>query len=272
MIDLHLHTTASDGTIEPKELIRLAYLSGIQTCAITDHDTMSACQEAMEEGTLLGVTVIPGIEISTGYQDEDIHVLGYGMDPNNPKLKPVIEYVSKDRKNRNQKIIALMEADGVIFRKEDLDRENLGRAHFAQVLVREGKATSIQDAFDRYLGKDCQYFIPRSYIPIQEAVQTIHACQGITILAHPYQYDFEDITAFLEEMKEIGIDGIEAYYSGYDASKVKFLVEYAQKNHMLVTGGSDFHGSIKSKIFLGQVEVPDACATQLIKKMKDIQQ
>ncbi|MDO4466413.1 MAG: PHP domain-containing protein [Bacillota bacterium] len=268
MLDLHIHTTASDGSESPKDMVRLAYLAGIDTMAITDHDTMDGCLEAMEEGKKLGVHVIPGMEISAGYRDSYIHILGYGMNPSNPELLPIIQYVRNDRKERNQKIIVSMEQDGIVFSEEDLNKKTLGRPHFAKVLVDQGRATDIQDAFDRFLGNNKKYSFPRNYISLAKSIEIIHACQGLVVVAHPYQYKFEDLTAFLEEMVSLGVDGVEVYYSGYSEEQIAFLKDFATRHQLLITGGSDFHGDCKPNILLGALDIPDSCKEAFMNQLE----
>lgn len=251
-----MHTTESDGTLSPVEVVQLSKQIGLDVIAITDHDTMKGAQEAMEEGKKQGIRVIPGLEISAGYKGNDTHVLGYGMDYDDPRLEPVFHYVQRDRKKRNLKIAKKMQEDGIIIDIDDvISRPTFGRPHFAKILVEQGYATSISDAFEKYLKEGRQYFLPRTYIPIETAISIIHECGGIAILAHPFQYGYESIKGFLDDIVEMGIDGIEIYYSGYTDKQKGVLLQYAKEKNLLVTGGSDFHGDNKPDIKLGSVDV-----------------
>lgn len=256
-IDLHIHSIHSDGTCTIPEIIQLAKQCGLTTLAITDHDTMKGVKEAILEGTKEGIQVIPGMEISTNYKGNDIHILGYGMDPDDEKLKPVFEFVQNDRKERNQTILKKMQADGIEIQESDIQsKEIFGRPHFARILVEQGVATSISDAFERFLGQDQKYYVPRRYLDMHQAIDIIHACHGKAVLAHPFQYQFskEELDSFLQDAIHMGIDGLETYYTGYTDSQIHFLKDYAQNYVLIVTCGSDFHGDNKPEIKLGKLK------------------
>ncbi len=269
-VDLHIHSTMSDGTNTIQEIIQLCKECGLKYISITDHDTMKGVNEAIQEGNKNGIRVISGMEISTAYKGKEIHVLGYGMNPEDEKLKPIFEYVQKDRRMRNLKIMKKMKEDGIQINLDDItSKEIFGRPHFANILIEQGVAHSVQDAFDRFLADGQKYFVPRSYIPIEQVIQIIHACKGLAILAHPYQYKFskEERNAFFQSIQNMGMDGMEVYYTGYSSQQIEELVMYANFNHMLITGGSDYHGQNKPHIHLGEVYVPIACAKQFIKSL-----
>ena len=272
-IDLHIHTTASDGTLTPAQVVELAKAQGLHTIAITDHDTMGGVPEAVEAGRRIGVAVIPGIEISTDYRDRDTHVLGYGLDWNAPALRPVLEWVRTDRHNRNQKMAALMRADGIEVELAALEATHpgatIGRPHFARVLVEQGRAESISDAFARYLNPGQRYYLSRGYFRFDEAVSVIRRSGGVAVLAHPLQYGYPEpeLRALVAYAAGQGIQGIEVYYTGYNREQRALLLDLAGQLGLFATGGSDFHGANKPDIALGSghggLFVPETVLTAL---------
>ena len=263
-IDLHVHTTASDGTASPAEAVELAKAAGLSAIAITDHDTVSGYAEAAEAGKALGVEVIPGIEISTKY-GRAVHILGYYIDPDSDKLAPVLEWVVRDRDERNRKMAGLMAADGLPVSYEEMHRRFgavIGRPHFAEVLVELGLAKDVRDAFDRYVEKGQKYYLPRNFLSIERSVEIIREAGGIPVLAHPFQYKLEEagLRELIEHCMESGLKGIECRYSGYSTEQSKYLSRLAEEYGLIKTGGSDFHGENKKHISIGTgtgaLEVP----------------
>ena len=272
-IDLHTHTTASDGTLTPTELVAHARELGLSAVAITDHDTMNGVAEAQTAGERLGVEVIPGMEISTDYRGEDTHVLGYGMDINAPALREVLDWVIEDRRRRNEKIAERMHRDGIDVSLEELEAQNpgatIGRPHFARVLVAQGIAGSVPDAFARFLSTGKRYYLPRTYIPMKDAIKVIQTCGGTAVLAHPLQYGYseDELHTLVRSAAEAGMSGMEIYYTGYTAEQIARLSALAAEFDLFATGGSDFHGANKPDIELGRghraLVVPSNCLTDL---------
>lgn len=254
-IDLHVHTTASDGTLTGSEVVSLAVESGLSAIAITDHDTVSGYAEAAQMGKKLGVEVIPGIEISTKYGGT-VHILGYYIDPDSEKLRPVLDWVIHDRDARNRKMAELMAADGIPVSYDEMRArfgEVIGRPHFAEVLVELGLAVSVQDAFDRYVEKGQKYWLPRNFLSIERSVEIITEAGGVPVLAHPFQYKRDDagLRELIEHCMAHGLRGIECRYTGYDTQMVGYLEQLADEYGLVKTGGSDFHGENKPHIALG---------------------
>lgn len=254
-IDLHVHTTASDGTCAPAEAVKLAADSGLRAVAITDHDSAHGYPEAARAGAALGVEVVPGIEISTKF-GRSVHILGYYIDPLSPEIKPVLDWVVQDRDERNKKMAALMAADGLPVSYEQMHErfgEVIGRPHFARVLVELGLADSVNDAFDKYVEKGRKYYVGRTIFPIERSIEVIRAAGGVPVLAHPFQYRLDDagLRELIEHCLESGLQGMECRYSGYDADMTAYLLRLAEEYRLLPTGGSDFHGANKPKISLG---------------------
>ena len=263
-IDLHVHTTASDGTVSPAGAVKLAHETGLAAIAITDHDTVSGYAEAAEAGEKYGVEGVPGIEISTKY-GRAVHILGYYIDPNSEKIAPVLDWVVHDRDERNRKMAELMAADGLPVSYEEMHRRFgavIGRPHFAEVLVELGLAKDVRDAFDRYVEKGQKYYLPRNFLSIERSIEIICQAGGVAVLAHPFQYKLDDVglRELIEHCMESGLRGMECRYSGYSREQCKYLGHLAEEYGLIKTGGSDFHGEVKKHISLGigtgSLEVP----------------
>lgn len=255
-IDLHVHTTASDGTFAPAEAVRLAAETGLRAIAVTDHDSAFGYPEAAQAGAELGVEVVPGIEISTKFH-RAVHILGYYIDPHSPQLEPVLNWVVQDRDERNQKMAAMMANDGLPVSYEQMHERFgpvIGRPHFARVLVELGLAENVSDAFDKYVEKGRKYYVGRNFLSIERSIEIIRAAGGVPVLAHPFQYKLDDagLRELIEHCMESGLQGMECRYSGYDAEMSEYLLRLAAEYGLLPTGGSDFHGTNKPHIALGR--------------------
>ena len=254
-IDLHVHTTASDGTCSPAEVVRIAKEKGLSAIAITDHDTVAGYAEAAAEGERVGLEVVPGMEISTRYLGP-VHILGYYLDTKSPVLNEVTDWLVQDRDKRNRKMAKLMQDDGLPVDYDEM-RERfgavIGRPHFAEVLVELGLAENVQDAFARYVERGQKYYAARNFLPIERSIRLIREAGGVPVMAHPFQYKLQD--AQLRELLDLcvknGLMGMECRYSGYTEEQVQYLLALAKEYSLVPTGGSDFHGSVKPHIALG---------------------
>lgn len=283
MVDLHVHSTKSDGTYTPSELVAYAMEKGLTAFALTDHDTADGLQEAREYADSLRKKevasgnvsshpavpeVIPGIELSTEYQGRDIHIVGLYINPENPTFQKYLQDFIRSRTLRNQKMCALLQEAGISITYEQLLEEFPGsvitRAHYAKFLLKHGYIKSIQEAFERYVGDRCPYFVPREKVTPAQAVELILSADGVPILAHPVLYRMSDagLDALVAELKEAGLMGIEAIYSTYHTGEERQMLALARKYQLLVSGGSDFHGSNKPGLDLGtgygKLNVPDS--------------
>lgn len=272
-IDLHVHTTASDGTCAPAEVVRLAAEEGLRALAITDHDTAGGYAEAAEAGRALGLEVVPGIEISTRFTGA-VHILGYYIDPISPELRPVLDWVVQDRDERNRKMAALMAEDGLPVSYEQMHERFgavVGRPHFARVLMELGLADSVQDAFDRYVEKGQKYYVGRHFLSIERSIEIIRLSGGVPVLAHPFQYRLDDaqLRRLIEHCLESGLRGMECRYSGYSEEQMAYLLSLAEEYHLLPTGGSDFHGANKPHIRLGRGTGALAVPYEYLEKLKE---
>ena len=255
-IDLHIHTTASDGTFTPEEVVREASRIGLAAVAITDHDTAAGYARAAAEGENCGLEVVPGIEISTKFRSA-VHILGYYIDAQSPALGEVLDRMHRDREERNVKLCAMLRESGV-----DIDIERMharfgdlvGRPHFAEIMIENGMARDMNDAFERLLNKNKPFFIPRQFLPIERSIEIIREAGGTAVLAHPFQYRLDDagLRELIEHCMESGLEGMECRYSGYDAAQTAYLEALAAEYGLVRTGGSDFHGAIKGEIRLGE--------------------
>lgn len=256
LIDLHVHSTASDGTASPRELAELALRQGLSAVAVTDHDTVLGYPELKEAGEELGIETVPGIEISTKFH-RAVHILGYYIDPHSPHLEPVLNWVVEDRDKRNREMCRLMAADGLPVNYEDMKQrfgEVIGRPHFADLLVELGLAKNVKDAFDRYVEKGQRYYVGRTILPIEQAIDIIRLSGGVPVLAHPFQYQLDDagLRELIEYCMAQGLRGMECRYSGYGPGQSEYLEKLAEEYGLIKTGGSDYHGSNKPKIVLGR--------------------
>ena len=260
-IDLHTHTTASDGTLTPAEAVVHARLRGLSAVAITDHDTPAGIPEALEAGLACGVEVIPGIEVSVDYKGRGVHILGYFIDPAAPSLRHLLQWVVAERRRRNEEICAAMRADGIDITLHDLGGDDpesvIGRPHFAAALVERGYASDLNDAFRRFMNRGEIYYRKRSYIPLRQGLRVIRDAGGKPVMAHPLQYrlDESELLELIETLRAGGIVGMECLYSQYDADQTDYLKGLAARYGLCVTGGSDFHGTRKP-IEMGVPDVP----------------
>ena len=250
-VDLHAHSSASDGTYSPTELVQLAKDLGLRAIAITDHDTVAGVAEALAAGEKLGVEVLPGIEISADYENTGAHILGYLVDPASPALQEVIDWFIAERETRNQAIVDKLAADGFPISipelKEKFPHTMLGRPHIGQLLVEKGVIGSVTEAMDRWLWDGQPYYVPRQHLPAAEAIRLIKKAGGVAVIAHPleYGYDKEGVERLIQTGYELGAVGVECHYSGYTAEEEAMLESFAKDRGMVITGGSDFHGPRK---------------------------
>lgn len=256
-IDLHTHTTASDGTDTPSLLVLNAMNKKLSAIAITDHDTVSGIPEAVETAKNLPIDVISGIELSCLYNDKDLHILGYFIDYTNQSFLNKLKELKKKREFRNEQMRQKLEKHGIILTMEQIQGQAkqsvITRAHFAKAMEEAGYINSKEEAFLKYIGDDCPCFVQKLRFTPQEAIDLIHSAGGIAVLAHPliYKMSYHEIEHLLKYLKECGLIGVEVYHSSHNISNSGKLREMIRPYHLLPTGGSDYHGSNKPDVQLG---------------------
>jgi len=274
MIDLHAHTSASDGTYSPNELVTLAKSEGIEAIAITDHDTIEGVPEALEAGEKIGLEVIPGVEISIDHQPGSMHVLGLFLDIKNKKLIEYLTVLQASRSSRNPKIIEKLNELGLAISMEDVQKISgggqVGRPHIAAALLKDGYVSSNQQAFDKYLKKGAIAYFERSRLTREETVDMIHGAGGLVILAHPNTLGVNgsSFSYLMSELKEVGFDGLEVFYNSHSQTDEDRLMKIVDKNGFIISGGTDFHGQNKPSIKLGVGYGNMAIPYEVLQEMK----
>ncbi|OON97626.1 MAG: hypothetical protein ATN36_02820 [Epulopiscium sp. Nele67-Bin005] len=258
-IDLHVHSTMSDGTFTPREIAFYAKAKGLQTIALTDHDTISGVLECQEAGNLVNLKVIAGIEFSVNYFDKEVHMLGYFIDIHNEKLTSHLENLVVSRHERNLKMLEKLGELGFPMEYSDIATSEknalLTRAHFAQAMLKKGYVKNIDDAFNLYLGNGKPAFIPREHVDFKECIDLIHEIGGVAVIAHPGLYKSftdEKLDKFIKTLAEAGLDGIETIYPKYSKEQEEEFLYLCKKYNLLPTGGSDFHGENKKDLDIGK--------------------
>lgn len=272
-LDLHLHTTHSDGSLAPAEVVALAHKAGVSSLAITDHDITTAIPEATEAGLALGVEVIPGIEISSLLGESELHVLGYFLDWQDTRLCERLATARDSRHRRNPLIVAKLQALGIDISYEEVKAvagsDSVGRPHIARVLMDKGVVQSAKEAFDRFLANGKPAYVARELPSPAEAIRWIKEAKGLAVLAHPTWIKPIDgvLGPLVGRLKADGLDGIEVHYSTHTPRQTREYLALAKQLGLLVTGGSDFHGVTKPDIEVGigkgSLHVPSALLSKL---------
>lgn len=255
-IDLHTHSTCSDGLLTPTALLSLAARRGLAALALTDHDTVAGIPEALAHSRVIGVEFLPGIEISTSLDGVSLHILGYGFNHEHPGFLAFLAELQQARRNRNQGILERLQTIGIAITNEDLVRvagDQAGRPHFARLLVQKGLAKDTRDAFSRYLKRGGPAFVEHVKPQASEVISHIAQAGGLAVLAHPFCSDpgLEKIPALVAQLKDYGLAGIEAFYPTHAKKTSRFLQTLAAQHGLLLSGGTDYHGDLHSATPLG---------------------
>ncbi|MCX5721121.1 MAG: PHP domain-containing protein [Nitrospirae bacterium] len=256
-IDLHLHTTHSDGSFSASEVVRLAHQAKVTTLAITDHDIVSGIPEAIATGAELGIEIIPGVEISSRVGENELHMLGYFLNWQDPELSQRLATLRESRHSRNPQIIERLRALGLDVTYDEVKAlagtDAVGRPHIARLLMEKNYVTSAKDAFDRYLANGRPAYVARELPPPADAIAWIKAAGGVAVLAHPTWATSvgEELEPLLATLKAAGLGGIEVHYSTHTKRQTAKYLGLAKKLDLLITGGSDFHGITKPDIEVG---------------------
>ena len=276
--DLHTHTTHSDGTLTPTELVELARARGISCLAVTDHDTLSGIEEAQDAGNRLGLEVISGIEISVMFEPGTLHILGYFVDRNSAKIRECLAQLQEARSRRNPRIVERLRADGLDISLHEVEAEagggQIGRPHFAQVMVKKGYVKDADEAFQKYLARGASAYVDKRTLASRAAIQMIEESGGIAVLAHPKQLQLDsDPKRFEDEIRRLvseGLKGIEVYSSCQSKKEAARYRKTAVELNLLMTGGSDFHGAVRPAVQLGWMGDGVTIPYETVDQMKHI--
>lgn len=255
MLDLHIHTTASDGSLTPTQVVQLARKKGFSLIAVTDHDTMGGVAEALEAGKKYNVDVVPGVEISSGVTLE-VHMLGYGMSPDHPVMKAMMEDMRAARVERMERIIENLQKMGVPITVEEVEAVAggaIGRPHIAQVLIAHGLVPDVRTAFREYIGVGAKAYVERRKMTSEQVVANIRAAGGVPVLAHGglLRISEVELNQWIDSMAKKGLMGLECYHNAHTPQMERLLRAAAERNGLLVTGGSDFHGASRPDVEMG---------------------
>lgn len=257
IVDLHTHSTASDGTFAPADVVRLAHEAGVSAIALTDHDTIDGVGEAASAAGSLGIDFLPGIEVSCAHpRPGTLHLLGYGFDVDHPSIRRLTRILADARIERAERIVARLREGGIDVSLDQL-RETagrLGRPHFAAMLIRAGHAVSTRDAFDRFLGGGGSAFVENNPLSAEQVIPMIRDAGGMASLAHPLQLrrsTWAQLESMIRELGEQGMEGLETLHNTHDTETAHRLTRLADRLELIPTGGSDFHGANKPWIRLG---------------------
>lgn len=267
-VDLHIHSSVSDGQLSPADIVHKAAELGLTIIAIADHDAVDGIAPALIAAQAFpGLKVMPCVEISTDVPNGEAHVLGYFIDYTDHKLEATLKRFRHSREQRAQRMITKLEALGVHIewqRVRDIAGSgSIGRPHIAQAMLEKGYIASLREAFIRYIGHGALAYVEREKMTPVEAVELVLRANGLPVLAHPLTTD--DLEMMVIELKAAGLVGLEAYYNGYTADEINELLSLANKYNLIATGGSDYHGlDTNAETMIGGVDVPMECAKRLI--------
>jgi hypothetical protein len=258
-IDLHLHSTASDGSEAPEAVVALGERNGVRVMALTDHDSVSGLPAARARAEKAGIRLISGVELSVNEEGSDVHLLAYGFDPTDAALVEAIGRYRISRRDRARKILSRLKGLGIRISLEEIEEiargGALGRPHVAEALVRGGHVDSFNEAFQRFLGHHAPAYVGKAAVSLEEAAAVVRDAGGVTVLAHPGTLNRDQ---HIPSWARRGLDGIEVWHSKHDASTVARYQGYAQLHGLLMTGGSDYHGERTPAVTVGSVNVPES--------------
>ncbi len=268
-IDLHTHTTASDGILTPREIVRLAARLKVEYLGITDHDTTLGLKEALEEARNWDVEVVPGVELSVEWPTGEMHILGYYVPPEGGRLEEKLEELREDRRARVARIIEKLKDLGIIL---DLDEVyelvggSVGRPHIARLMVSKGYVSSVEEAFEKYLKRGAPAYVEKRWLKPSEAIRLLRECGAIPVLAHPVTLNIgtSELDNLISKLKGTGLMGVEVYTPIHTESRIAAYKEIAEKHGLICTGGTDFHGDQDSGIRLAMIDVPIECVKALM--------
>ncbi|HVC82815.1 MAG TPA: PHP domain-containing protein [Chloroflexota bacterium] len=260
MIDLHTHSTASDGTLSPAELIACARQSGLTALALTDHDTVDGIEAAMAACQGTSLAFFAGVELTVKFEGHGLHLLGFGVDHTDPRLRDTLHSLAARRERRARQMVESLRGQGLAItweRVREQARGSVGRPHIGRVLIKDGYASDMNDAFARYIGSSCPAYLPSASLPVQGVVDLIEGAGGRVGWAHPYRGKHPpNVPKLLPALLRSGLTGIEIYHPDHDLSLISVLRGLAEHYGLWWSGGSDFHGPARPPGRLGTVPVP----------------
>jgi predicted metal-dependent phosphoesterase TrpH len=275
LVDLHLHSTASDGKYQPAALIAKAAELGLKVISLTDHDSIEGIVPAIQASkTYPNLTFIPGVEISTDLPDGEAHILGYFIDYTNSEFQKELAKFRDSRSGRGRRMVEKLGGLGIKIdwaRVQEIAGDGaIGRPHVAQAMLEKGYIKTFEEAFDKYIGHNGPAYVEREKMTPEEAVALILRAKGIPVLAHPFTV--KDPDAMVKSLKKVGLIGIEAYYKDNAPAVTQATVKLARKHGLIATGGTDYHGISNNEVMMGGTEVPLEAAEKLIALAQGIQQ
>lgn len=255
--DLHVHTFYSDSTFSPEEVVACAHDKGLDAVAICDHDSVDGIDPCKKLGAVMGIEIVPGIELTVEKGDSEIHILGYFMDYGNKPFRKKLKEMQDFRIERIRSMVAKLNAEGVDVKAQDVlalaGRGSVGRLHLAQAMLKTGKVKTYRDVFEKYIGFRKPCYVSNVHFTPKEAIDTLLKIGGVPVLAHPYIMNNDGC---IPELVKYGLRGIEVYHTDHKASAVKHYEALAREHNLIATGGSDCHGLGKGRVLLGGVRVP----------------
>lgn len=265
-LDLHTHSTASDGLLSPAQLVALAVERGLQALALTDHDTIAGILEASAAAQAAALRFIPGMELSTHVAAGEVHMLGYFIDPTDPTLRDALAQFRAARAGRAETMVERLSAAGAPITLARVHAfaggGSIGRPHVARALIEAGHATSLNEAFERWLVRGRPGYVERFRLTPPEAIRLIRAARGVPVLAHPHSVD--DLPKLLPELLTAGLAGLECYYGDYDEPRKREYLALARRHGLVPTGGTDYHGGTGAhRRPLGSAHIPATCVDDL---------
>jgi len=262
-VNLHIHTRYSDGAFKPKQVIERAIQHELDIISLTDHDTVDAYKHIPKSH--LNIRILPGIELSSAWKDDDVHVLGYGIDIENKRLLDVLNWMKDGRRKRAEKMLSKLSILGIKIPVELVlsyagDMKLIVRPHIAQALIANKHCKTKQEAFDKYIGNDAPAYVPKPELSTEEIIRIIHEAEGAAVIAHPMKLKSQD---FLEDFINLKIDGIEVWHPDHNNSMISEYEAFCKLNNLIMTGGSDFHGEKDIDNFIGSVPVSETAIADI---------
>ncbi|MBI4767767.1 MAG: PHP domain-containing protein [Deltaproteobacteria bacterium] len=277
LIDLHIHSTASDGSLSPEDVVAYAKGKGAAAISLTDHDTVEGLEAALSAGKTQGLEVIPGLEISAQHPGGSMHILGYYIDPSDPNLNQELRRLQKARRERNPKIINKLQSLGFPIDYDQVQaiaKGQIGRPHIAQALLKIKAVSSLEEAFQKYLTRGAPAYEEKFRFSPSESISMIIQAGGIPVLAHPFTLNYpslRDLKRLVEKLKDDGLKGLEVLYPEHSSDQTRDYFSLVKELNLIYTGGSDFHGDLKNNVDLlsgkGDLKIP-YCIVEVLKDLR----